>query len=382
MQNVFLLAAVFGVATAQQGQHGRGGGHCQFTDLLSAKNDARDGTTMGALCNNFQGTECTAACAERFLPFYRGCESLAGVSSLESFEQSCRGAVSTLNHYGNDRDNHDDCSTTATLPVVLQCAQWTQQALNDGQINADDRFCSSDCYEAVTALQSKCGGQMSRTIETSMAALETMVGRCAAALTPAQPAASTACDLSAITTGCGPAAAAVADSTICSDSCNRVVRDCWATSPSLPCVGNPFLMAAPSRLSGARAGPALRRQSSVPAIHCAARALPRPSREQGLRFLARYIPLLHLEVLLPRRGHLQRPPRQLLCRVRQHLHAVLLALRADRLRRRRRRPRPAAVDGTLQPDVCSRRRPRTRNGRSWLWPAGQHRHLRRWCRTA
>ena len=42
MQNLFLLAAVFGVATAQQAQH-LGGGHCQFTDLLSAKNDAHDG---------------------------------------------------------------------------------------------------------------------------------------------------------------------------------------------------------------------------------------------------------------------------------------------------------------------------------------------------
>lgn len=238
MQHLFIpLAAVFGVAVAQHG--GRGGrgdfggragqwSSCPYEDLQTAKTRARpDGTTMGMLCNNFEGDECTAACAESFLPFYRRCESLAGVSSLASFEQSCRGAVSTLNHYGNDRDNTDDCSTTAALPVMMQCAQWTQQALVDGQITADDRFCSSDCFQAVTALQSKCEGRISRTIEASMARLETMVGRCAATLTPARPTTPTThpCDLSAITTACGPAAVDAADTTICSDMCNQAIRE-------------------------------------------------------------------------------------------------------------------------------------------------------------
>jgi hypothetical protein len=171
----------------------------------------------------FQGV-CSAKCAPSFLPYYRSCGD-GHLSDAEAFDASCRQVLSV------DRPNsasRPDCGMTASMPVIMVCAKWTESALLDGQITSDDNFCSSPCHAELKTLEAGCSGQMSQMITNSFKTLAPLVGECPTVL----PAVTVKVDVPSCNTkirgveaACG--APGVQD-TLCTDACLDVIKPAWA----------------------------------------------------------------------------------------------------------------------------------------------------------
>ena len=122
----------------------------------------------------------------------------------------------------------EGCGTDITLPVMLSCADWTAEALADGQITEQDNFCRSECHGGLERMVA-CRGQMSEVIEQSLDVLTPMVGRCAQMLRPPQRgdgggAGAPECHMDAVREACG--APGVQDD-LCTDACLGIMKRTW-----------------------------------------------------------------------------------------------------------------------------------------------------------
>jgi hypothetical protein len=293
-------------------------------------------TRLTQACTTGYMGDCSARCAEVFLPYYRTCAaSEPSLQSQSSFNAKC---TATLNVDSRPLNGRSDCATDTTLPVMLACADWTGEALADGQISEQDDFCRSNCHEGLEKLVG-CQGQMSEAIQQSLAVLTPMVGKCQQALHPPQrgdQAGAPECHIDAVEEQCGPPGG---QDDLCTDACLAIMKRTWDACTDGVGRGDDMFAEYSDKIDACddksqddacdkTAGESLQWVSS----NCcdgAPRSLLRTARTG-----ARTVVDTPRGGCRGRRRRLRRTAEAVHPRVCQHFHAVLQPLRQDHLRRR------------------------------------------------